>query len=72
VIAVRCQTWKRPDSESKDAAEYQPLPSGDRTDLGTIEIFREACAFNPTHVACLDTTPIAEPPVAEESECLLG
>ena len=34
---------------------YVELPSGDRGDLGTLEVFRETCAFSDTHLACLDT-----------------
>lgn len=34
---------------------YVGLPSGDRGDLGTLEVFRETCAFSDTHLACLDT-----------------
>lgn len=34
---------------------YVALPSGDRTDLGALDVFRETCGFGPTHLVCLDT-----------------
>jgi len=34
---------------------YVELPTGDRTDLGTLDVYRESCEFGATHLVCLDT-----------------